>query len=213
MKKKIVISVVCSIILMVFFYNYQSFFLFQIDKFILSNTEMIEKYFNIGLNEKIEIIQFDIYYALYGDSPKYWYRKDMEQMKRNVCFVLILMIVGAFILVSCGYSSNKNTEDYLYKINSIIKDMDFYTAKADDNKIILYNIEQEIIKEIPFEDYNGNIKFLYARKEESAIYFVISGSVDDEQGIMFVNDNSDGFLDGIKTINRIGGNSYQYSTN
>ena len=32
---------------------------------------MIEKYFNIGLNEKIEIIQFDIYYALYGDSPKY----------------------------------------------------------------------------------------------------------------------------------------------
>lgn len=134
-------------------------------------------------------------------------------MKRNVYFVLILVTLGVFILVSCGYSSNKNTEDYLYKINSIIKDMDFYTAKADDDKIILYNTEQEIIKEIPFEDYDGNIKFLYARKEESAIYFVISGSVDDEQGIMFVNDNSDSFLDGIKTINRIGGNSYQYSTN
>lgn len=134
-------------------------------------------------------------------------------MKRNVCFVLILVILGMFILVSCGYSNNKNIEEYLYKINSIIKDMDFYTAKVDENKIILYNTEQEMIKEIPFGDYNGNIKFIYARKEESAIYFVMSGSVDDEQGIMFVNDNSDGFLDGIKTINRIGGNSYQYSTN
>ena len=68
MKKKIVISVVCSIILMVFFYNYQSFFLFQIDKFILSNTEMIEKYFNIVLNEKIEIIQFDISKSDFMDS-------------------------------------------------------------------------------------------------------------------------------------------------
>ena len=134
-------------------------------------------------------------------------------MKRNVYFILILVILGAFILIYYGCSSNKNTEEYLYKINSIIKDVDFYTAKADDNKIILYNTEQKIIKEIPFKDYNGNIKFLYARKEESAIYFVISGSVDDEQGIMFVNDGSDIFLDGIKSINRIGGNSYQYSTN
>lgn len=134
-------------------------------------------------------------------------------MKRNIYFVLILVTLGIFILVACGCSSNKNTEEYLYKINSIIKDMDFYTAKADDNKIILYNAEQEMIKEIPFENYDDNIKFLYARKEESAIYFVISGSVDDEQGIMFVNDDSDDFLDGIKTINRIGGNSYQYSTN
>ena len=134
-------------------------------------------------------------------------------MKRNICFVLILVILGMFILISSSYSSNKNTEEYLYKINSIIKDMDFYTAKADDNKIILYNTEQEMIKEIPFEKYDDNIKFVYARKKDSVIYFVISLAVDDEQGIVFVNDNSDGFLDGIKTINRIGGNSYQYSTN
>lgn len=134
-------------------------------------------------------------------------------MKRNVCLVLIFVMLGIFYLTSCDSSSNKNTEDYLYKINSIIKDMDFYTAKANENKIRLYDNKQEMIKEIPFEDYNDNIEFIYARKEETAIYFVMSGSVDDEQGIMFVNDDSDDFLDGIKTITRIGGNSYQYSTN
>ena len=70
-----------------------------------------------------------------------------------------------------------------------------------------------MIKEIPFEDYDDKIKFIYARKEDSVIYFILSGSVDDEQGIMFVNDNSDDFLDGINTIIRIGGNSYHYGTN
>lgn len=134
-------------------------------------------------------------------------------MKRNICFVLILVLLGVFFFTSCNSTNNKKTEDYLYKINSIIKEMDFYTAKANDNKIILYDTKQEIIKEIPFENYDDSIKFIYARKENSTIYFVLSGSVDDEQGVMFVNDGSDDFLDGIKTINRMGGNSYQYSTN
>lgn len=134
-------------------------------------------------------------------------------MKRNICIVLILALVGVFFFASCNSSSNKKTEDYLYKINSIIKEMDFYTAKIDDNKIILYDNKQEMIKEIPFENYDNSINFIYARKENSTIYFVLNGSVDDEQGVMFVNDGSDDFLDGIKTINRIGGNSYQYSTN
>lgn len=134
-------------------------------------------------------------------------------MKRNICFVLIFVMIGVFFFTSCNSTNNKKTEDYLHKINSIIKEMDFYTAKADDNKIILYDTEQEMIKEIPFENYDDSIKFIYARKENSTIYFVLSGSVDDEQGVMFVNDGSDDFLDGIKTIDRMGGNSYQYSTN
>ena len=134
-------------------------------------------------------------------------------MKRNICFVLIFVMIGVFFFTSCNSTNNKKTEDYLHKINSIIKEMDFYIAKADDNKIILYDTEQEMIKEIPFENYDDSIKFIYARKENSTIYFVLSGSVDDEQGVMFVNDGSDDFLDGIKTIDRMGGNSYQYSTN
>ena len=54
-------------------------------------------------------------------------------MKRNLYFVLILVILGVFILVSCGYSSNRNTEDYLYKINSIICNY----KKIDISRLIL----------------------------------------------------------------------------
>ncbi len=38
-------------------------------------------------------------------------------------------------------------------------------------------------------------------------------AVDDEKGIMFVNDDSDGILDGIHSLMRMGGNAYSYSTN
>ncbi len=134
-------------------------------------------------------------------------------MKKNICVVLIFVMIGVFFFTSCNSINNKKTEDYLHEINSIIKDMDFYIAKADDNKIILYDTKQEMIEEIPFEDYDDNIKFVYARKKDSVICFVISLAVDDEQGIMFINDDSNGVLDGIKSINRMGGNSYQYSTN
>ena len=135
-------------------------------------------------------------------------------MKKIVCILLVfLVLLGIFFFDFYNPSGNKNTEDYFYKINSIIKDMDFFTAKAIDDKIVLYNAKQKMIKEIPFEDYDDNIKFVYARKEGSVIYFIISLAIDDEQGIMFINDDSNGLLDGIKTINRVGGNSYGYSTN
>lgn len=49
-------------------------------------------------------------------------------------------------------------------------------------------------------------------KDGSTVWFIISGSVDDEQGIIFINDDSNSVLDGIKSIERIGGNSYYYST-
>ncbi len=93
-------------------------------------------------------------------------------MQRNICFVLIFVMIGVFFFTSCNSTNNKKKEDYLHEINSIIKEMDFYTAKANDNKIILYDTEQEMIKEIPFENYDDSIKFIYARKENSTIYFV-----------------------------------------
>ena len=133
-------------------------------------------------------------------------------MKRNKYFVLLIVFVMLFT-ASCKLYNDKAREDYFYKINSLIKDLDFFTAKASENKIKLFGKNQELITEIPFEDYNDNIKFSYARKDESVIYFVISAAVDDEQGIMFINDDSNGVLDGIKSVERIGGNSYQYSTN
>ena len=133
-------------------------------------------------------------------------------MRRNKCLILLIVFVMLFT-TSCKLYNDSKREDYFYKINSLIKDMDFFIAKASENKIELFDNNHELITEIPFEDYDDNIKFIYARKDDSVICFVISAAVDDEQGIMFINDHSNGVLDGIKSIERIGGNSYHYSTN
>ncbi len=94
----------------------------------------------------------------------------------------------------------------------LIKECDFDTAKAEDGKIILYS-DGEVTAELPFEDYRKDMRFIYARKDGEVIYFIISAAVDDEQGIMFVNDDSNGILDGIHSLTRVGGNAYSYSTN
>ena len=103
-------------------------------------------------------------------------------------------------------------EQYFRKINDIIKDLEFHSAKTKDGKIVLYNENYEPISEIPFNDYDKSIKFIYARKNGSIVYFIQQGAVDDEWGIMFVNDDSDGMMSGIWHADRISGNAYKYST-
>ncbi len=90
--------------------------------------------------------------------------------------------------------------------------MEFHSAKAKDGKIILYNNKYEPICEIPFEEYDESQKFIYARKSDGNVYFITAGAVDDEWGIMFVNDGSDSMMDGVGSATRIGGNSYEYDT-
>ncbi len=90
--------------------------------------------------------------------------------------------------------------------------MDFYIARPEKDIIILYNDKDEPINEVQINEYDGKKNFIYARKDGTNIFFVINAAVDDEQGILFVNDGSDSILDGIKSIERIGGNSYKYST-
>ena len=103
-------------------------------------------------------------------------------------------------------------EQYFRRINEIIKDLEFHSAKAKDGKIILYNNKYEPISEIPFESYDKRIKFIGAHKHDGIVYFITGGAVDDEWGIMFVNDGSDSMMDGVGSAIRIGGNSYEYNT-
>lgn len=49
------------------------------------------------------------------------------------------------------------------------------------------------------------------RKEFGNLYFVTAGSVDDEYGVVFINDSAND-LDGIMSLERIGGNAFLYST-
>ena len=76
----------------------------------------------------------------------------------------------------------------------------------------MYDLEQEPLKAILFNELDENIKFNYIRKEGNSILFIISAAVDDEEGIIFINDEANNTLDGIKTLKRIGGNSYSFST-
>lgn len=103
-------------------------------------------------------------------------------------------------------------ERYFSKINEIIKDLEFHSAKAEDGKIILYNDKYEPISEIPFENYDKNIKFIGAHKDDNIVYFTTGGAVDDEWGIMFVNDGSDSMMEGLGSVARISGNAYEYDT-
>ncbi len=142
-------------------------------------------------------------------------------MKKVIFYLpLCLLIVG--VLLQCSIFLFDNVwsyenriikqERYFRKINEIIKDLEFHSAKVKDGKIILYNDKYEPISEIPFESYDKSIKFIGAHKDDGIIYFVTAGAVDDEWGIMFVNDGSDSMMDGVGSAARISGNSYEYDT-
>lgn len=127
----------------------------------------------------------------------------------------LLLMCLCIATVLCLAACNKNlqeSEEYFYEINEQIKDEDFCTAKVKAGKILLYDSQQKLIQEQSFDKYDKSITLLYVRKEGTVIFFVTSGAVDDEYGILFINDNSNSMLDGINSIKRIGRNSYQYDT-
>lgn len=123
---------------------------------------------------------------------------------------LLLFAILSFSLFSCG-KSDKDYDDYCYKINKIIKDKDFTKGEVTDNKILLYE-DDEIIFEENFEEYDKSYKIKYIRKEENRMFFILHGAVDDEGGIVFVNGDENGVMDGTASLERIGGNSYKYKT-
>lgn len=126
----------------------------------------------------------------------------------------IALLLGIILLClsACSGNGTAANEEYFYKINSLVRDIDFHTANVKDEKIILYDEEKEIVDEIPFDEYDAGINLTYIRKDDPVVYFVTGGDADDEQGIIFINDDTNGILDGVKSLKRIGGNSYEYST-
>lgn len=127
----------------------------------------------------------------------------------------LLLTCLCIATVLCLAACNRNlqeSEEYFYEINEQIKDEDFCTAKVKAGKILLYDSQQKLIQELPFDKYDKSITLLYVRKEGTVIFFVTSGAVDDEQGFLFINDDFNDVLGGIHSIKRMGGNSYQYDT-
>ena len=94
----------------------------------------------------------------------------------------------------------------------MVKDIDFLTGRIENATLTLKDSSGNCVFTAPVEEELktiGNIRF---HKSDNVIYYVLSGSVDDEDGIMFINDAGNGVLDGVKKVERIGGNYYRYST-
>ena len=130
-------------------------------------------------------------------------------MKRILTVLLTTILILTF--ASCGIKSTEDYDSYCYGINQLIKDIDFDRGTIDDGKLILYNDGSEVFNQ-KYENYNENFEIKYIRKEDSKVFFVLSASADDDEGIVFINDEKNNLMDGLGSLERINGNSYQYKT-
>ena len=130
-------------------------------------------------------------------------------MKRILTVLLTAILILTF--ASCGIKSTEDYDSYCYGINQLIKDIDFDRGTIHDGKLILYNDGSEVFNQ-KYENYNENFEIKYIRKEDSKVFFVLSASADDDEGIVFINDEKNNLMDGLGSLERINGNSYQYKT-
>ena len=131
-------------------------------------------------------------------------------MKKPVAAILCiaLLLVFGFKIFD---KPNSAEIEYYTSINRMIKDQDFYTARVSEGEISLYDKNNIIVETMGFDFYDRSIPLVTIRKEFGNLYFVTAGSVDDEYGVVFMNDSANN-LDGITSLERLGGNAFLYST-
>jgi len=107
--------------------------------------------------------------------------------------------------------STDKYNEYCYEINKIIKDIDFDKGNIDDGKIVLHNDDMEVFNQ-DYEKFDSGLNIKYIRKDDDKIFFILNAAVDDEEGIVFVNDDTNSLMDGLGSLERLNGNSYMYKT-
>ena len=131
----------------------------------------------------------------------------MKKLAVSILCIALLLVFGFKI-----FDKPSSAEiEYYTSINRIIKDQDFYTARVGEGQITLYDKNNIIVKTMGFDFYDRSIPLVTIRKEFGNLYFVTAGSVDDEYGIVFMNDSANN-LNGIMSLERLGGNAFLYST-
>ena len=81
------------------------------------------------------------------------------------CFILLLLV-----FYWAGYkNSDDDIADYCYAINQELKDLDFFKAIVTESTITLYDNENSLLDEIPFDGYDSRIKILYIRRADNTI--------------------------------------------
>lgn len=131
-------------------------------------------------------------------------------MKKPVAAILCIALLLVFGFKIFDKPSSAEIE-YYTSINRMIKDQDFYTARVGEGQITLYDKNNIIVETMGFDFYDCSIPLVTIRKEFGNLYFVTAGSVDDEYGVVFMNDSANN-LDGIMSLERVGGNAFLYST-
>ncbi len=131
-------------------------------------------------------------------------------------FLIILLLFGGMSNFSVK-DDNRPTERqryamYIERINNLVKDCDFSRGYLNDGVITLYDAFERKVIDIEFKNHNTKYPLLYFRKDGDNIYYIRSGAVDDEFGIMFINGEANSALDGVANLERCGGNSYYYDT-
>ncbi len=122
-------------------------------------------------------------------------------MKRTVS-ILLAFVISLIITFFCGCSvkSDSELEEYCHSVNELICNIDFSYAKTEGKTIILYSDKNQIIDEIITEcdNIDAEQQIKYIQKEGNIVYFIQSVAIDDEFGIMFINDETNNVLNGIK---------------
>lgn len=140
-------------------------------------------------------------------------RKSVTKKKKILAVSLLCIMSFAVINGINTYSryKEKRYQDYCMQIKNKIEKEDFSIAKLMGNNIELFDdIYQDPISRIDFEEYDKSLKIIYIRKDKAGMYFVTKAMLDDERGYVIFNSNIS--LDGMKKIERIGGNFFYYST-
>lgn len=136
--------------------------------------------------------------------------KQRKWIVWDIVGLAVCLMLGCYALIRG--QKEQETIDYCYQINKIIKDLDFYLAKVSEDGIVLYDRDFQELETVPFDGYKRHIDIMGIQKDGGRIYFILLGSVDDDWGLLFVNDGTDGIMDGIHSLERAGGNSYYYDT-
>ncbi len=131
--------------------------------------------------------------------------------------ILAVLVLGVILLFNPLFKEDSVISQYeapadyhmLYELNETLKDEDFLTGDMREDGLYLFSKGEEEEKFIPIEDKNIIKKVKYIHTQGEGIYYVYSGFLDSESGIVFFDDPS--YTPKEKGYSHIKDNCYSYS--
>ena len=132
--------------------------------------------------------------------------------------ILAAIVIGAILLLNPLFKEDPVMSRYeapadyhmLYDLNETLKNEDFLTGDMREDGLYLLIKGEEDEKFIPIEDKNIIKKVKYIHTQGEGIYYVYSGFLDSESGIVFFN-NDPSYTPKEKGYSHIKDNCYHYS--